>query len=171
MSGRKMVALAVVLSLTACSRTTQQRDTQAAAPEMGASPASTAAEQELRRIEEAWDRAVLAHDTRFFERTLSDDFLSQGPGPGTSTKADMIAFAKDTSARWESWSGPVDRVRVFGTSRDVAVVSGHYTYRGRVRGREASARGHYTEVFVEQGGRWVAVAAHYSDLPPLAPSR
>jgi ketosteroid isomerase-like protein len=121
--------------------------------------------QELRRLEEEWNGAFERHDPAALERIIADDYLAYGPD--TLTKHQVIEEAKDTSVKIDDWSNDDMRVRVFGGSRDVAVVTGRSTQKGKDRtGKPYNTQVRFTEVWVTREGRWQCIAGHYTEIHP-----
>jgi ketosteroid isomerase-like protein len=130
---------------------------------------SAAVIQELLRLEEEWNAAFERHDPAALERIIADDYLAYGPD--TLTKRQVVEEAKDTSVKIDDWSNDDMRVRVFGGSSDVAVVTGRNTQKGKSRtGKPFNTQVRFTEVWVNREGRWQCIAGHYTQIHPKRPA-
>ena len=165
---------ALLVALGGCKSTARQGDVGAAdrTPDTARAEQtaregrdSAAVAQELLRVEEEWNRAFERHDPAALERIIADDYLAYGPD--TLTKRQVIEEAKDTSVKIDDWSNDDMRVRVFGGSSDVAVVTGRSTQKGKSRtGKPYNTQVRFTEVWVNREGRWQCIAGHYTEIQP-----
>ena len=136
--------MALLAALAGCQSTARKGELEAAD--------STA----IAKAHEQWIRAFQQHDPTLIEPLLADEIVYHGVEP--FTKRHLIEHVRDTSFALESVSPQELRVRVFGSARDVAVVTGSVIARGRREGEEFDLRNRYTEVWVKRAGRWQCVA-------------
>jgi hypothetical protein len=101
---------------------------------------------------------MVANDSAFFERTLSNDFLSV-TGDGTFGKRELVHDVASSTAAWRSWDSYRQYVRVFG---NVGVITGSLMAHRREGNRSIDEHWLYTQVCVKRGGRWQVVVGHYS---------
>jgi|GEM_PF-942435 len=120
------------------------------------SPGS-ADEQALLQLERDWTSAWLKQDATALDAILADGYLENLQGQITK-KAQIIADMKAGIYKVESLEAGDMRVVVFG---DHAVVNGLTTPKGTMRGKEASEKRRWTDVYEKQDGRWRAVFTHY----------
>jgi Domain of unknown function (DUF4440) len=112
----------------------------------------------IAKIENDTVRADLANDTKFFEKTLADDW-SFGSSDGTwYTKAELLKeFADPPNNKTSAEKISELKVRVYG---DTAIA----TYRDRfddvVKGEHRVRNVISTDTFVRIGGEWKEVASH-----------
>jgi hypothetical protein len=117
-----------------------------------------AARNQLLRLDKEWGNAMIARDTAYFERTLSNDFLSV-TSDSTFGKAELVQAVTSSSVAWRSWDTYRQYVRVLG---NVGVVTGSLMAHGREGKRKLDEHWLYTQVFVKRAGRWQVVVGHYS---------
>jgi ketosteroid isomerase-like protein len=123
----------------------------------------------IAKAHEQWIRAFQQHDPTLIEPLLGDEIVYYGVEP--FTKQHLMQHVKDTSFMLASVSPNELRVRVLGSARDVAVVSGSVNARGRREGEVFDLQNHYTEVWVKRGGRWQCVAGQEATWPVKGSSR
>jgi uncharacterized protein (TIGR02246 family) len=116
------------------------------------SPGS-ADEEALLQIERDWMAAWLKQDAVVMAGILADGYVENRLGQ-TTTKAQMIADLKAGVYKVESAEASDMRAVVFG---DHAVVNGIGTSKYTMRGKDASEKTRWTDVFEKRDGRWRAV--------------
>ena len=121
------------------------------------------AEQELTRIEREFGETLTRRDAAALDRLMADDFLAINPLGRELTKAQVLAEFASPDYEIESLRNEDIRVRVFG---DAAVATARGVVKGRYKGQDASGQFRYTRVWIRRGGRWQAVAAQSTMLPP-----
>ena len=117
----------------------------------------------IAQAHEQWVRAFQEHDPALIEPLLGDEIVYQGVEP--FTKQHLMRHVRDTSFTLASVLPTELRVRVFGSARDVAVVTGSVTAKGRREGEPFDLENRYTEVWVKRGGRWQCVAGQETTRP------
>ena len=117
---------------------------------------------ELVKLEKEWADAFKTHDTTFFQRTLSRDFVAT-MGDNTSDRAAVIKDAGDTNVAFLSMGDEDQKVRVHAGGK-VGVVTGRARFVTQTGKQKTNQLIRYTEVFVKDDGRWQAVAGHYTPL-------
>jgi ketosteroid isomerase-like protein len=115
---------------------------------------------QFRALGEAWTRAVVAHDAPALDRLLADDFTftSSTSAGALMSKSQYVAFVLNI-LEVVSFHFDDVRVRRYG---DVALMTSRYTQSGRVLGETWEAEFLLSDVWVESGGVWRAVARHAS---------
>ena len=117
----------------------------------------------IAKAHEQWIRAFQQHDPTLIEPLLADEIVYHGVEP--FTKQHLMTHVRDTSFTLESVSNNEFRVRVLGSSRDVAVATGSVNAKGRREGKAFNLQNRYTEVWVKRGGRWQCVAGQEATWP------
>ena len=121
---------------------------------------TTADEQEIARLQEAWMQAWIDRDTATCERLLAPEFRLR------SVATDDVVDRRD-------WLSQVELGRVTGTgfsydemdvaiAGDTAVTMSRTTQEAQIDGRDWSATLHVTDVWVRRDGDWQVVARHAS---------
>lgn len=128
---------------------------------VGGPHADTAAE-EILELERAYHRVFIRPTAEDIERLHTDDFMMTARGMVT-TKAEALARLRDGSNAGsviESLTPDDVRVRVYG---DTAVTTGRWTRVSKdAEGKDTSAVGFFTHVWVKQNNKWLVAVAHYS---------
>jgi ketosteroid isomerase-like protein len=122
---------------------------------------SSAAEQEIMRIEEEMLAALLKGDTRPSERYLADTYVFTGPDGLSMGKAQSIEDLKSGNLKLQAASLDNPKVQVYG---DTAIVTYSSNDKGTYKGKDISGKTRWTDVFVKQKGRWMIVASHGSTV-------
>ncbi len=117
----------------------------------------------IAKAHEQWISAFQRHDPALIEPLLADEIVYHGVEP--FTKQHLMQHVRDTSFTLASVSPSEFRVRVFGSARDVAVVTGSVNAKGRREGKAFNLQNRYTEVWVKRGGRWQCVAGQEETWP------
>ena len=135
----------------------------------GADAGAAAVAEEIRKLNQEYDRAFAASDGAALERLQTGDFRMTARGQ-VMTRAEMLARVKDTSRprdTIESLTVDDVQVRVYG---DAAVTTGRWKRVSKnAEGKDTSAEGFFTRVWVRRDNRWQMDVAHYS--PKAAPAR
>ncbi len=126
-----------------------------------AQPKSESVEQELIKLENGWNDALVKHDWAFLEQILADNSLHTDSDGAVSTKAQVIAYFKSGEILITSAVADDFKVRVYG---DAAVVSFRCTDKSQSKGKDTSSQGRITDTWVKLAGRWRCVAGHESRI-------
>lgn len=127
-------------------------------PATTSTPAANAGDAELmvRQSEKEWVTAIVQKDTATIERLLADDFI----GTTNDVRYGKAEAVNDVKTGVHDTLDMDDvQVRLYGNA---AVVT--FDQKERSRHGEEDFSGHYlfTNVWVKQGDRWVAVSSHGS---------
>ena len=130
----------------------------------GAHKAAAGVADEIRRLEREYDAAYARHDVEAFERLHTEDFRMTARGR-VAERAEILARLRDASRPLyvvESLVSDDVQVRIYG---DTAVTTGRWKRVSKnAEGKDTSAEGHFTRVWVRQGDRWRVSVAHYSPV-------
>jgi hypothetical protein len=113
--------------------------------------------------EQTIGRAIAEGNVSVVEDLLAEDFVGTTPEGTVLTREEVVVSLFSPAYDIESLDNTDIDVRVYG---EAAVVVGRGIVRGRYNGQDASGQFRYTRVWAQRGGRWYAVAAHSSMLPP-----
>lgn len=122
----------------------------------GASPESA-----LKDMEHQWSESIKNRDKETLNRILDDRFVftdDEGSVYGKSQYVEVVMNA----IKVESYSTDDVSARVFG---DTGVVTGRWTGKVTVEGKDAGGAFTYTDTFVRRLGRWRAIASQYGRIP------
>ena len=115
--------------------------------------------QILQAMERAWLNAEKNNDAAAFEQVVADDWIAITPDGKRQTKAERAAEIK--ALRTTSATMGDMKVRIFGNT---AVVTGTDDETIVENGGESSNHYVWTDVFVKQNGRWLAVASQTAQI-------
>jgi ketosteroid isomerase-like protein len=123
-----------------------------------AAPAKSASvEQELIKLENDWNNALVKRDVAVLSRILADDWTTIDPDDGTiMTKAQSLADLKSGEDAYTSAVGDEWKVRVYG---DAAVVLSRETVKEQYKGKDVSGQYRFTDTWIKKDSRWQCVAS------------
>src|SRR5262249_36611488 len=127
-----------------------------------ATDTSANAEQEVRRLEQEYDKAWLQQDAAAFERLLADDVKQIDPEGKVLSKAEIVANAKSGNVKFEVGQSDDVKVRVYG---DTAVLNGRWTEKSTDKGKPFAGTLQMTIVWVKRNGKWQVVS---DQVTPIA---
>jgi len=121
------------------------------------------AEQELIKLENRWNDAIVKHDWAFFDQILVDDYISTNFDGSVGTKADFLEFLRSGESVIASSIVDDMKVRIYG---DAVVVTGRTTtVNEQYKGKDISGQYRWTDMWVKDYlGRWRCVAEHVSRI-------
>lgn len=120
-----------------------------------ASTTRASAENEIKRLEELRNQAVLHGDVAALDRMTSDDYTFITLKGEMRTKSDILNGFKSGSFHYESRQISDLNVRIYGNT---AVVTGRSVQKGMENGKDYSGDYRFTRVYVKQKDRWLTVA-------------
>lgn len=153
------LAFCALVSLAACSR--QPAATNAVnANSQGAagSQASSAVEQEVRRLDEEWHQAHIRRDADALRKLIPPD-ATFASGGALLTGEEYVKDFVEGETRFESVEVGGLRTRVFG---DAAVTTAVDTIKGRSKEGAFEEQFSRTATYARRDGRWQLVALHIS---------
>ena len=112
-------------------------------------------QQEIKKLEEERNQAILKGDFAVIERMTSDDYTFVTLRGEMRTKAEIVSGFKSGLFKYQSRTISDLNVRVYG---DAAVVTGKSIQKGSENGKDYSGDYWFTRVYAQQDGRWVTVA-------------
>jgi hypothetical protein len=126
-----------------------------------AQPKSMSVEQQLMKLENGWNDAMVKRDVAFLDRILADDWMD-GESDGTvTTKAQFLANIKSEDTLITSEVLNDYKVHVYG---DAAVVLCHYTEVSTNKGKDTTGKYQDTDTWVKIAGNWRCVASNGSKV-------
>jgi hypothetical protein len=118
-------------------------------------------QQVLIELERAWDAAFHKGDAKFIETLLADEFIATYGDGSRGDKAKELSLAGDRRQQIDSSRLDEFIVKTFGNT---AVVWFTQIMVGPVNGKPTEVRYRYVDVWVNRGGRWLAVASQSTRL-------
>ena len=125
-------------------------------------------EQEIIRLFEDGDRALMSGDVREMERIYAEDYMQADESGRLSTRADLIRNLTSGKIRLLSMKSTGRRVRLFG---DFAVVHGSEEDEIERDGVTRVVKYVYTDVVARRDGRWQIVASQLARPTPTSNER
>ena len=110
----------------------------------------------------AYDRALIDGNAEALSRLYTDDFTIIDDEANLRGKQDQIRTMTEVIDLLEARS---DDVRVEPLGPDAAMLTGRFTGRYRVDGKENTFTERYTSIWVREGGEWKVRHEHASVLP------
>jgi ketosteroid isomerase-like protein len=146
--------LATILMLALVAHTTGM-SAQSRQPESAPTAATTNAEDEIKKLEEMRNQAVLHGDVAVLDRMTSDDYTFITLRGEMRTKQEILKGFASGSFHYESRQIFDLKVRVYGNT---AVVTGRSIQKGMENGKDYSGDYWFTRVYVKQNDHWLTVA-------------
>lgn len=119
-------------------------------------------EQQILRLFEDGDRALIAADVAEMERIYAEDYVQYDQAGNTSTRQDVIRSLTSAAIRFVSMTSTGRRVRLFGTFAIVHGSEEDVVERDRQRVTE---RYIYMDVVAKREGRWQIVGSQLVKQP------
>jgi len=114
-------------------------------------------EQEILRLFEDGDRALIAGDAEELSRIFADDYVQYDESGDVSTKAEVIDNLRSGNIRYVSMASTGRRIRVL--RDDVAIVHGSEDDVVEQGGRRFPVLYVYMDVVMKRDGRWQIVGS------------
>ena len=146
--GRRLRVLGVVAALLAMSAAASAQDVKSD-------------QQVLIELEQLWDAAFHRGDAKYIETLLADEFIATYGDGSRGDKAKELSLASDNRQQVDSSRLDEFIVKTFGNT---AVVWFTQFLVGPVNGKPTEVRYRYVDVWVNRGGRWLAVASQSTRL-------
>ncbi len=114
-------------------------------------------EQQILKLFEEGDRALIAVDLAELSRIYADDYVQYDESGETSTKSDLIQKLTSGTLRLVSMTSTGRRIRIL--RDDVAVVHGSEDDEVEQGGKRFPARYVYMDVVMKRNGSWQIVGS------------
>ncbi len=135
---------------------------QAFAQAKPAAPVKSASvEQELIKLENDWNDAMVKRDVAALSRIVADDWTITDPDGTIVAKTEFLANFKSGVDAVSSAVADEMKVRVYG---DAAVVLGRNTVKEQYKGKDMSGQYRFTDTWIKKAGRWQCVASAFSKI-------
>ena len=108
-------------------------------------------------LESAWDQAEQNKDATALANLLADNIVYVDYDGSISTKQQLLAEVKSPDVVGEQINNEGVTVHMHGNN--VAVSTGIYRDRGIEKGKPFSRRGRFTNVWLNQNGKWECIAS------------
>jgi ketosteroid isomerase-like protein len=124
---------------------------------------NTVLTEEVETLNRQWMASYVRRDTDFLERYLSDDYVSTFPDGAALDKKGEIEALKSGAIALTEMTPREMKVRVYG---EAAVITGQSAIKAKVNGQEVGGEFRFTDVWVKQSNRWLAVASQVTRIAP-----
>lgn len=114
-------------------------------------------EQQILKLFEDGDRALMAADTAELSRIFADDYIQYNELGEASSKQDVINNLRSGATRYLSMMSTGRHVRL--VSEDLAIVHGSEEDDVEQAGQRFPVRYVYMDVVVKRGGKWQIVGS------------
>ena len=134
-------------------------------PVLGAAGQATRPNGEKGRIialELAWDQAEQNKDVNALANLLADNIVYVDYDGSISTKQQLLAEVKSPDVVGEQINNEGMTVHMHGSN--VAVSTGIYRDKGVEKGKPFSRRGRFTNVWLNQNGKWECIASQSTQI-------
>jgi ketosteroid isomerase-like protein len=119
------------------------------------------ARQEVIRVANEWDRAMVDNDAEAIGRYMAEDWAIIGTDGSVGDKPTFLQLVKSGTLSHDEMTSEDLRVRVYG---DTAVVTARGVSGGKYQGHAFREVERSSCVFVRQQGQWRCVLTHLSRL-------
>jgi ketosteroid isomerase-like protein len=120
---------------------------------------ANATTQTLINLENRWVDALVKSDTATLDSIFADTYVDTDEHSHRSNKQGVLAVLKSGELKVGSIRLSDMQVNVYG---DAAVVTGSAWQTGNFKGQPLTATIIFTDTFIRQNGKWMAVASHRS---------
>jgi hypothetical protein len=127
----------------------------------GAAQTPSATDQEVLKLDQTLDDALLKKDRATFEPLLADDYVYIHSNGTMTNRTEEIAQTMSADVKWTASKLSNLKVRIYG---DAAVVTGTLTHSGSAKGYVGGAR-LITHLWVKRNGRWQNVGGQSTVVP------
>lgn len=118
---------------------------------------------EIKKLEELRNQAVVHGDVAALDRMTADDYTFITLRGELRTKPEILKGFRSGSFHYESRGISDLKVRLYG---DTAIVTGRSVQKGAENGKDYSGDYRFTRVYVRQGGVWLTVALQTTLIRP-----
>ena len=123
-------------------------------------------QQEVLQLGQDWADAERRMDAAALDRMLAGDFVGIGPLGFVLNREQWLDRYRSGTLRNSAFEWQVDTVREYDAT---AIAVGIQTQETSYQGHDSSGRYRVTQVYVQQGGRWLIASIHLSGPMPPAP--
>ena len=134
--------------------------TPALAQKKETSQGTNASSKALIDLENKWVAALEKSDAATLDSIFATTYVDTDEQSHRSDKQAVLGVLKSGDLKMESIKLSDMQVYVYG---DAAVVTGSAVQVGNFKGQPLTAKIIFTDTFVEQNGKWMAVASHRSN--------
>jgi ketosteroid isomerase-like protein len=124
--------------------------------------AQAGVEQQLKQMEDDWQKATRSKDAASLKRIIADDWVATDDKGKKLNREQYISQTTSNTDVVQSNENTDMQVRVYGNT---AVVTGGLTEKGTRNGTAYVDTYRWTDVFVKSGDHWQAVVSQWAKVP------
>jgi uncharacterized protein (TIGR02246 family) len=113
-------------------------------------------EQQIQRLFETADRALMANDIEVLSQTFADDYVQYDSSGRAFTKEEVLENLRTGTVRYPSIVSTGRRIRLFG---DMAIVHGSESDEVEAAGKRFPVQYLYMDIVLKREGRWWIVGS------------
>jgi ketosteroid isomerase-like protein len=113
-------------------------------------------------LEQAWNRAIEAKDTKALDQLLAPTFVAVDTDGGLTNKGEFLAGIKDPSYQPAEAVYEDIRAEIYG---DTAVTTGVFRIRETRKGKRITQRQRFVDTWIKKGQTWQCVASQVVLIP------
>ena len=117
--------------------------------------------EEVTRLNRRWMEAYVRRNTAFLEQYLAEDYVSTFPDGTVLDKQGEIESLKSGDIALTEMTPSEMNVRTYDGA---AVITGRSTIKANVKGEKVSGEYRFTDVWIKQDNRWLAVASQVTRI-------
>jgi len=148
---KRILLLALATITVSCLAIAQDKNAKSASSKK----VGVSAQEEIKKVEQERNQAILRSDTAALDRMTSDDYTVIDQRGELLTKAQILGGFKSGAIKFDSRELSDLNVRTYGST---AVVTGRISQKATENGKDTSGESRFTRVYVKEKGRWVSVA-------------
>jgi ketosteroid isomerase-like protein len=118
---------------------------------------------QLKRLSDAWDRAIVSKDRSAIEANMTEDFRQIDGAGNIETKATFVADLMAPELTIDPYTVEDFEIRLYG---DSALLSGRTRMTGAYQGRRFESHYRYIDVYVKQNGSWRVASVQITRIAP-----
>jgi ketosteroid isomerase-like protein len=113
-------------------------------------------------LEQAWNRAIEAKDTKALDQLLAPTFVAVDTDGSLTRKGEFLASIKDPSYQPAEAVYEDIRAEIYG---DTAVTTGIFRIRETRKGKRIAQRQRFVDTWIKKGATWQCVASQVVLIP------
>jgi ketosteroid isomerase-like protein len=113
-------------------------------------------EQQIHKLFETADRALMANDIEVLSQTFADDYVQYDSSGRALTKEEVLENLRTSTVRYPSIVSTGRRIRLFG---DMAIVHGSESDEVEAAGKRFPVQYLYMDIVLKREGRWWIVGS------------
>jgi ketosteroid isomerase-like protein len=117
---------------------------------------------ELKRLSDAWDKAIVRKDEKAEADNMAEDFRQIDGYGNLETKKSFVAGILDPKLTIDPYTVEEFEVRLYG---DTALLSGRTHMTGKYDGKVFESNYRYIDIYVRRNGAWQIVSVQITKLP------